>query len=416
MFVYNAPTHENSECFKNVSRVILNCDNCFRQIAQMDNLNLYAPRHLVMQGEGQPEAAVFLTSAVRRRGRIPEWVTGCFSDSSSQAYPVQYVNRNILSSGERNFDSMLMRQMLETVVVLSVEHDVLLRVLADDRADDIMTLSVVLRKNVSHRYSLMPHKQIQWVEQEMLSVELTVVLFVVLSQDALLGSLLSEVLSKVLCEVLSRDVVLGSLLSEVLSEALSDVPIEVLCQVLSNDVVLYVKASWPEPGSEAVREQTAGESFGCARWSEAVCEANCGRLAISFPHQQPSPQSSTAHAQYGCHFPSTAPPPSTSQCVALADNASPLHSALCDSPSLSFVDNEEKEEEDEEGKMRKSGVVDTLIKNLLFELHILGYRFCGPGTKLAKRLSRNKMSINALDKACKQHCRTHTYVAECERW
>ncbi|KAJ8879698.1 hypothetical protein PR048_020306 [Dryococelus australis] len=36
----------------------------------------------------------------------------------------------------------------------------------------------------------------------------------------------------------------------------------------------------------------------------------------------------------------------------------------------------------------ESGLFDTLINNLLFELHIPGYKFCRSGTKLAKRLAR----------------------------
>ncbi|KAJ8912165.1 hypothetical protein NQ315_006130 [Exocentrus adspersus] len=50
-----------------------------------------------------------------------------------------------------------------------------------------------------------------------------------------------------------------------------------------------------------------------------------------------------------------------------------------------------------------SGILDSIINNLPVELHIPGYRFCGPGTKLAKRLSRGDMGINGLDEACKEH-------------
>ncbi|KAJ8910548.1 hypothetical protein NQ315_011061 [Exocentrus adspersus] len=53
---------------------------------------------------------------------------------------------------------------------------------------------------------------------------------------------------------------------------------------------------------------------------------------------------------------------------------------------------------------RKSGngILDSIINNLPVELHIPGYRFCGPGTKLAKRLSRGDVGINGLDEACEK--------------
>jgi len=38
---------------------------------------------------------------------------------------------------------------------------------------------------------------------------------------------------------------------------------------------------------------------------------------------------------------------------------------------------------------------------ILFEAHIPGYNFCGPGTKLQKRLERGDQEINPLDEACK---------------
>ena len=38
------------------------------------------------------------------------------------------------------------------------------------------------------------------------------------------------------------------------------------------------------------------------------------------------------------------------------------------------------------------------------ELHLPGgYRFCGPGTRLAERLARGDRPINALDEACRAH-------------
>lgn len=37
------------------------------------------------------------------------------------------------------------------------------------------------------------------------------------------------------------------------------------------------------------------------------------------------------------------------------------------------------------------------------ELHIPGYSFCGPGTRLAQRLARGDKPINPLDESCKRH-------------
>lgn len=54
-------------------------------------------------------------------------------------------------------------------------------------------------------------------------------------------------------------------------------------------------------------------------------------------------------------------------------------------------------------KKRGCGFVNKLINKLPIELHIPGYKFCGPGTKLQKRLKRGDIGINKLDEACKQH-------------
>lgn len=37
------------------------------------------------------------------------------------------------------------------------------------------------------------------------------------------------------------------------------------------------------------------------------------------------------------------------------------------------------------------------------EMHLPGYQYCGPFTKLEKRLSRGDPGINRVDKACKKH-------------
>lgn len=50
-----------------------------------------------------------------------------------------------------------------------------------------------------------------------------------------------------------------------------------------------------------------------------------------------------------------------------------------------------------------SSLLDKAIDNLPIELHIPGYQFCGPGTKLSQRLERGDKGINKLDAACKNH-------------
>lgn len=54
-------------------------------------------------------------------------------------------------------------------------------------------------------------------------------------------------------------------------------------------------------------------------------------------------------------------------------------------------------------KHRGQGILNKIINNLPFELHIPGYQYCGPGTKLEKRLARGDKGINPLDSACKDH-------------
>lgn len=49
------------------------------------------------------------------------------------------------------------------------------------------------------------------------------------------------------------------------------------------------------------------------------------------------------------------------------------------------------------------GLLNNLINSLPFELHLPGYQYCGPGTKLQKRLDRGDKGINPLDAACKNH-------------
>lgn len=63
-----------------------------------------------------------------------------------------------------------------------------------------------------------------------------------------------------------------------------------------------------------------------------------------------------------------------------------------------------------------AGIVNTLISKLPVELHLPGYNYCGPGTKLRERLSRGDPGINPLDEACKQHDISYSKSKEvCER-
>lgn len=54
---------------------------------------------------------------------------------------------------------------------------------------------------------------------------------------------------------------------------------------------------------------------------------------------------------------------------------------------------------------RKSGngLLNTVINKLPIELHLPGYQYCGPGTKLKERLARGDPGVNELDRACKEH-------------
>lgn len=53
--------------------------------------------------------------------------------------------------------------------------------------------------------------------------------------------------------------------------------------------------------------------------------------------------------------------------------------------------------------MKGTGLLNNIINNLPVELHIPGYQFCGPGTKIRKRLLRGDRGINKLDEACMYH-------------
>ena len=47
--------------------------------------------------------------------------------------------------------------------------------------------------------------------------------------------------------------------------------------------------------------------------------------------------------------------------------------------------------------------LDNLIDMLPFEMHVPGYKFCGPETKLSKRLKQGDVGINPMDEACHEH-------------
>lgn len=49
------------------------------------------------------------------------------------------------------------------------------------------------------------------------------------------------------------------------------------------------------------------------------------------------------------------------------------------------------------------GLINSVIDKLPFEAHLPGYQYCGPGTKLQKRLARGDPGINPLDASCKVH-------------
>lgn len=54
-------------------------------------------------------------------------------------------------------------------------------------------------------------------------------------------------------------------------------------------------------------------------------------------------------------------------------------------------------------RSKGSGFLNSIINSLPFEAHLPGYHFCGPGTKLRKRLERGDRGVNDLDEACREH-------------
>ena len=62
--------------------------------------------------------------------------------------------------------------------------------------------------------------------------------------------------------------------------------------------------------------------------------------------------------------------------------------------------------------VRGEGLINRIINSLPIELHIPGYQFCGPGTKLAERIKRGDIGINRLDAACKEHDIAYSQIRE----
>ena len=58
----------------------------------------------------------------------------------------------------------------------------------------------------------------------------------------------------------------------------------------------------------------------------------------------------------------------------------------------------------------RKGFLNKLIDKLPVELHLPGgYEFCGPGTRLKKRLALGQVGINPLDSVCRIHDIAQSY-------
>lgn len=64
---------------------------------------------------------------------------------------------------------------------------------------------------------------------------------------------------------------------------------------------------------------------------------------------------------------------------------------------------------------RGAGLLNSTINKLPFELHLPGYSYCGPGTKLAERLARGDQPKNKLDSYCKDHDIAYSKYKDLER-
>lgn len=65
------------------------------------------------------------------------------------------------------------------------------------------------------------------------------------------------------------------------------------------------------------------------------------------------------------------------------------------------------------GEKRKLGFIDRILERLP-EIHIKGYNYCGPNTKLDRRLACGVVGINELDCACKEHDIAYTESSNLE--
>jgi hypothetical protein len=61
------------------------------------------------------------------------------------------------------------------------------------------------------------------------------------------------------------------------------------------------------------------------------------------------------------------------------------------------------------------GWVTKALSKLPVELHLPGYNFCGPNTKLDKRLARGDKGVNPLDEACLEHDKIYAATNDKER-
>ena len=64
---------------------------------------------------------------------------------------------------------------------------------------------------------------------------------------------------------------------------------------------------------------------------------------------------------------------------------------------------------------KRQTLINRAVDVLPVELHLPGYRFCGPGTKLEQRLARGDRGINELDDACCEHDIAYSKYKDNER-
>ncbi|CAB0029091.1 unnamed protein product [Trichogramma brassicae] len=81
----------------------------------------------------------------------------------------------------------------------------------------------------------------------------------------------------------------------------------------------------------------------------------------------------------------------------MASNARPVKL------SRQIISNSDNVAEQQQQQPYEKSALDMICDMMPFEMHVPGYRFLGPGTKLAKRLERGDVGINQLDEACREH-------------